>query len=141
MKFCLRWIFRQPKGFLAFNKFNHDSGHLIQLHIKSRLLCSSMLRELEGKVHIRGSHQVQCLRQAIRKPQLAKCNPVSISHPISLGLKLFYSIHPHSWCWAHALPALYHLFCLVPFCSDSTVPLLPYLPFCFPQFQFTQAQL
>lgn len=68
-----------------------------------------MLFRVKGTGRIHGSHQMQCLWQAIRKPELAKCNPVSISHPTSPGLKLFCCNHPHTWCWAHAIPALYHL--------------------------------
>lgn len=52
--------FRQAKGFLIFSECHYDGGHLIELHIKSQPLCSSMLREVEGKVHIHSSHQVQC---------------------------------------------------------------------------------
>lgn len=55
-----------------------------------------------------GSHQVQYLREAIRKPQPANCNPISISYSIPLSLN-FYSIHSQSWCWAHILPAPYHV--------------------------------
>lgn len=89
--------FRQAKGFLVFSKFYYDGGQLIQLHVKSQLLCSSMLREVEGKVHTRFTSSAM-LKKAIRKPQLAKYNLVSTSHPISLDLKLFSSMHPHSWC-------------------------------------------
>lgn len=35
-----------------------------------------------------GSHPVQCLRQAIRKSQLANCNLISIFYAIPLGLNL-----------------------------------------------------
>lgn len=68
-----------------------------------------MFRELGGKIQIHGSQQVQYLRQAIRKLQLSNCNPISISCPIPLGLNLFYSIHSHSWYWAHALPGPHHI--------------------------------
>lgn len=45
----------------------------------------------------------------IGSPQLANCPPISISYSIVLGLNLFYSIYPHSWCWAHAFPSPEHL--------------------------------
>lgn len=69
-------------------------------------------------IHVKGtgrkcssawSHHVQCLRQAIRKPQPAKCNLISIFYALPLGLNLFYSIHSHSWRRVHALHAWHHV--------------------------------
>lgn len=75
------------------------------------------LREVEGKVQMHGSHQVLCLRQAIRKPLLANCNPISISYPIPLGLTLFYSICPHSS--RTSCPRISSWICPVLCCSDT----------------------
>ena len=75
------------------------------------------LREVQGKVQMHGSHQVLCLRQAIRKPLLASCNPISISYPIPLGLTLFYSICPHSSCTF--CPNISSRICPVLCCCDT----------------------
>lgn len=75
------------------------------------------LREVEGKVQMHGSHQVLCLRQAIRKPLLANCNPISISYPIPRGLTLFYSICSHSS--RTSCPRISSWICPVLGCSDT----------------------